>query len=65
MPVSYMTEVRRRAGRLLGLHSITSSARASSLRRHDEAQPLRSFQIDDKLELGRLLNGKIGGVGSF
>ena len=30
MPVSYMTEVRRRAGRLLGLHSITSSARASS-----------------------------------
>ena len=32
MPVSYMTEVRRRAGRLLGLHSITSSAR----RRIDE-----------------------------
>ena len=42
MPISYMTEVRRRTGRLLGLHSITSSARASS---EGGASRLRAFAV--------------------
>ena len=37
-------------------HSITSSARARSDRRHFEAERLGGRQIDDQIELGRLLD---------
>src|SRR5947209_4704320 len=34
-------------------------------RRHGEAERLRGLEIDDKFELGRLLNGKIGWIGAL
>ena len=42
------------------VYSITSSARASSVRRHFEAERLRGLEVDHQLELGRLLNRQIG-----
>ena len=41
-------------------HSITSSARASSDRRHVEAERLRGLEVDDQLELGRLHDRQVG-----
>src|SRR5258705_9103624 len=32
---------------------------------HGEAERLRGLEIDDKFELGRLLNGKIGWIGAL
>ena len=40
-------------------HSITSSARASSARRHVEAERLGDREIDDQLEFGRLLDRQV------
>src|SRR3954451_3344282 len=34
-------------------------------RLHSEAERLRSFEVDDQLEAGRLLNRKIGGLGAL
>ena len=59
-PVSYMTEVRRRAGRLLGLHSITSSARASSEWGTVEPKRVGSLEVDHQLVLGRRLHWQVG-----
>ena len=44
------------------LHSITSSARASSDGRHVEAECLRRLEIDDQFELGRLHDRQVGGL---
>ena len=33
--------------------------------RNPEANPLRRFEIDDQLELRRLLDWKVGGLGAF
>ena len=33
--------------------------------RNRQADLLGGFQIDDELELGRLLDGEIGGLGAF
>ena len=41
-------------------HSITSSARASSDRRHFEAKRLGGLQVDDQFVLGRRLHRQIG-----
>jgi hypothetical protein len=40
-------------------HAITSSAREQR-RRHGEAECFRGLEVDHQLELGWLLNGKIG-----
>jgi hypothetical protein len=44
------------------LHSITSSARASSIGGVD-AERLGGFEVDDELEFGRLLDRNIAGFG--
>ena len=49
----------------LPIHSITSSARASKRWRHAEAERLGGLEIDDQLELGRLLDGQIGRLGAL
>ena len=41
-------------------YSITSSARASSDRRHVEAERLRGLEVDDGVELGRRLHRQVG-----
>ena len=41
------------------------SARRHHIRRNREIDLLRSFQIDDELELRRLLDGQIDGLGTF
>ena len=41
-------------------HSITSSARASSGRRHVEAERLGGLEIDHQLVLGRRLHRQVG-----
>ena len=43
-------------------YSITSSARASSDRRHREAERLGGLEVDDQLVLGRRLDRQIGGL---
>ena len=42
------------------LHSITSSARASSGRRHVEAERLGGLEVDHRFVLGRRLHRQIG-----
>src|SRR5262245_53382694 len=42
-------------------HSITSSARASSVRWHLEAERLGSLEVDDQLDFGGLLDRQVGG----
>ena len=42
------------------LYSITSSARASSVRRHGEAERLGGLEVDHQLVLGRRLHRQIG-----
>ena len=44
------------------VYSITSSARASSGRRHGEAERLGSLEIDYQLVLGRRLHRQVGGL---
>src|SRR5215216_2411017 len=46
-------------------YSITSSARASRFRRNFQAEHARGLRIDDKLELGRLLDRQVGRLGSL
>ena len=41
-------------------HSITSSARASSVGGHVEAEHLGGLEVDHQLEFGRLLDWQIG-----
>ena len=41
-------------------YSITSSARASTRRRHGEAERLRGLEIDHQLEFGRRLHRQVG-----
>ena len=36
-----------------------------NIRRHRQADLFRCFQIDDELELDRLLDGKVGGLCAF
>ena len=43
-------------------HSITSSALASSVGGTVEAERLGGLEIDDQLELGRLLDRQVGGL---
>src|SRR5262249_17857033 len=43
-------------------YSITSSARGEQRRRHFQANRLRHDQVNDEVELGRLLDRKIGGL---
>ena len=45
-------------------HSMTSSARASSIGWHLDANRLGGDEVDDKIELGRLLHRDIGGLRS-
>ena len=52
---------RRERDELPPLHSITSSARASSGRRHVKAECLGGLEIDRQLELGRLCTGRSAG----
>ena len=49
---------------LAPLHSITSSARASSDGRHVEAERLRGLEVDGHFELGRRLHRQVGGLGA-
>ena len=44
---------------------MTLSALRQHLRRNRQADLLGGFQIDDQLELRRLLDGQIGGLGAF
>ena len=57
---------RRRAAeqrdKLAPPHSITSSARASSVGGTVEAERFGGLEIDDQLELGRLLHRQVGGL---
>src|SRR5215211_5340798 len=50
---------------LASSHSITSSARASSIGGTSRPEGLGRFEVEDKLELGRLLNWKIGWLGAL
>ena len=50
-----------RAARVAMTYSITSSARARR-RRHFQANRFRHDQVNDEVELGRLLDRKIGGL---
>ena len=44
------------------VHSITSSARASSIGGTVEAERLGGLEVDHQLELGRLLHRQVGGL---
>ena len=46
-------------------HSITSSARASSVGGTVEAKRLGGLEVDDQFELGRLHDREVGRVGTF
>ena len=46
-------------------HSITSSARASSVRRNFEAERLGGLEVDHQLELGRRLHRQVGRLLAF
>ena len=43
-------------------HSITSSARASSVRRHFETERFSGLEVDDEFVLGWRLHRKVGGL---
>jgi hypothetical protein len=47
---------------LASLHSITSSARASNIGGHVEAERLFRVEVDDQLEFGRSLNRSSEGL---
>ena len=47
---------------MVALHSITSSARKQHRRGHVEAERLGGLEVDDELELGRLLHRQVGGL---
>jgi hypothetical protein len=47
------------------LHSITSSARGEDRWRDCEAERLGGLQVDHQLEMGRLLDRQIGGLGAL
>ena len=49
-------------GDITPFHSITSSARASSVGGIVEAERLGGLEIDDEIEFGRLLDRDIGGL---
>src|SRR6266511_644386 len=50
----------------LRAHSLNHLIRSrQQVRRNRQADLLRRFQIDDELELLRLLHGKVGGPGAF
>ena len=55
-------EVSSRTSLSRSLYSITSSARASSDRRHFEAERPGRLQVDDELEFGRLQDRQVGGL---
>ena len=46
-------------------HLITLSALARTFGWYRQADLLRGFQIDDELELHRLLYGQVGGLSTF
>ena len=46
-------------------HSITSSARASSVGGTSRPSALAVFEVDDQLEFGRLHDRQVGGLGAF
>ena len=46
-------------------HSITSSARASSVGGHVEAERLGGLEVDDQLVLGRRLHRQVGRLFAF
>ena len=60
---------RRRAAEqrdeLAPLHSITSSARGEQRRRHGEAEHPGGLGVDDQLELGRLHDRQVRGLGAL
>ena len=46
-------------------HSITSIRPLQQRRRDRQAEGLGGLEVDDQLELRRLLDGQVGGLGAF